>query len=162
MRQLWEEHVFWTRLFIVSAAFDNPDLQATTDRLLRNQDDIGNAFKPFFGSSAGDQLTVLLRQHILQAAAIVADAKAGDTEALQRDQAAWYANANEIADFLHSLNPKKWPAADLRAMMEEHLDLTLTEAVDQLHGDYSKSVADFDAIETQILEMADMLSSGIK
>ena len=116
MRQLWEEHVLWTRLFIVSAVFDSPDLPATTDRLLRNQDDIGNAFKSFFGSSAGDRLTALLRQHILQAAAIIADAKAGDTQALQRDQAAWYANANEIGDFLHSLNPKKWPAADMRAM----------------------------------------------
>jgi hypothetical protein len=160
MRQLWEEHVLWTRLFIVGATFNNPDLQATTDRLLRNQDDIGNAFKPFFGSSAGNQLTALLRQHILQAA-IITDAKAGDTQALQRDEAAWYANANEIAEFLHNLNPKKWPLADLRAMMKEHLDLTLTEAVDQLHGDYNKSVADFDAVEAEILQMADMLSSGI-
>jgi hypothetical protein len=161
MRQLWEEHVLWTRLFIVSDTFNSADLQATTDRLLRNQDDIGNAFKPFFGSSAGTQLTALLRQHILQAAAIITDAKAGDAQALQRDEAAWYANANQIADFLHSLNPRAWPDADLRAMMKDHLDLTLTEAVDQLHGDYSKSVADFDAVEAEILQMADTLSNGI-
>jgi hypothetical protein len=161
MRQLWEEHVLWTRLFIVSDTFNSADLQATTDRLLRNQDDIGNAFKPFFGSSAGTQLTALLRQHILQAAGIITDAKAGDAQALQRDEAAWYANANQIADFLHSLNPRAWPDADLRAMMKDHLDLTLTEAVDQLHGDYSKSVADFDAVEAEILQMADTLSNGI-
>jgi hypothetical protein len=161
MGQLWEEHVLWTRLFIVSDTFNSADLQATTDRLLRNQDDIGNAFKPFFGSSAGTQLTALLRQHILQAAAIITDAKAGDAQALQRDEAAWYANANQIADFLHSLNPRAWPDADLRAMMKDHLDLTLTEAVDQLHGDYSKSVADFDAVEAEILQMADTLSNGI-
>jgi hypothetical protein len=161
MRQLWEEHVLWTRLFIVSDTFNSADLQATTDRLLRNQDDIGNAFKPFFGSSAGTQLTALLRQHILQAAAIITDAKAGDAQALQRDEAAWYANANQIADFLSSANPRFWPDATMREAMKEHLDQTLAEAVDELNGNYAASVNDYEAIHLHILAMADLLSSGI-
>ena len=47
MRRLWEDHITWTRLFIVSASADLPDLQATTRRLLRNQQDLGDAIKPF-------------------------------------------------------------------------------------------------------------------
>jgi hypothetical protein len=39
MRRLWEDHITWTRLFIVSAAADLPDLDATTARLLQNQTD---------------------------------------------------------------------------------------------------------------------------
>jgi hypothetical protein len=161
MRKLWEEHVLWTRLFIVSDVAGLPDLPRTTARLLANQTDIGNAVKPFYGSARGDQLTALLKQHILQAAKILGDAKAGDTSALQRDERAWYANANRIAGFLHQLNPAHWPLAALRAMMRMHLNLTLTEAVHQLKGKYARSVARFDTVETEILGMADTLSNGI-
>jgi hypothetical protein len=161
MRQLWEEHVTWTRLFIVSAVADLPDLQATTDRLLQNQVDIGDAVKPFYGKAAGNQLTELLTQHILTAADLLAAAKAGDTAAFDQAKHDWYANARQIAVFLHDANPKNWPLADLRGMMKTHLDLTLEEVSDQLGGNYDASVADYDAVETEILEMADTLSSGI-
>src|SRR5262245_60522560 len=64
MRKLWEEHIQWTRNYIISAAASLPDVQPVTDRLMRNQTDIGNAVKPFYGDDAGNQLTGLLRGHI--------------------------------------------------------------------------------------------------
>jgi hypothetical protein len=161
MRQLWVDHVTWTRLFIVSFVADLPDLQATTDRLLQNQVDIGNAVKPFYGRAAGNQLTALLEEHILTAADLLGAAKAGDTAAFEQANDAWYANARQIAAFLHEANPRNWALADLRGMMRDHLDLTLQEASDQLGGDFAASVADYDAVETEILHMADVLSSGI-
>ena len=75
MRKLWEDHVAWTRLVIVATANNTPDLDATTQRLLRNQTDIGNAIKPYYGDAAGTQLSALLRTHILGAAEILAAAK---------------------------------------------------------------------------------------
>jgi hypothetical protein len=161
MRRLWIDHVTWTRLFIVSFVGDLPDLQATTNRLLRNQVDIGNAVKPFYGGAAGHHLTALLRQHILEAAGVLAAAKAGDTSAFNTAKRAWYRNARKIAGFLPAANPRNWPLMDLRHMMHRHLDLTLTEAADQLGGHYAKSVADFGRVEAEILGMADMLSSEI-
>jgi hypothetical protein len=164
MRQLWEDHITWTRLVIVSAATlpdALPDLDPTVQRLLRNQDDIGDAIKPFYGDAAGEQLSALLREHITLAAEIIAAAKAGDAEAVQEKSDAWYANANEIADFLAAANPKHWPAAEMRAMMREHLDLTLAEAVARLEGRYADDISIYDEVHVQILHMADMLSDGI-
>ncbi len=161
MRKLWEDHITWTRLFIVSFAADLPDLGPTTDRLLQNQTDIGNAIKPYYGDAAGDQLTELLRQHILTAADLLAAAKAGDTAAFNEANAAWYANANDIAAFLHSANPDIWPLDDLQAMMSAHLDLTLEEGAARLHGDFAGDIAAYDKVHGEILQMADMLSLGI-
>ena len=161
MRKLWEDHVTWTRLAIVSLSNDLPDTQPTVDRLLQNQVDIGNAIKPFYGEAAGDQLTALLKDHILIAAEIIQDAKAGDTAAQNDAIARWYANADAIAEFLHNANPENWPLDEMKAMMHEHLDLTLQESVDYLTGDHAGSVATYDQIHLQALAMADMLSDGI-
>jgi hypothetical protein len=162
LRKLWEDHITWTRLFIVSASSDLPDLPATTDRLLRNQSDIGDAIKPFYGDAAGAQLTSLLRTHILTAADIIAAAKAGDDAAVQQATTAWYANADQIASFLASANPKQWPFAEMQSMMHEHLDLTLAEAVAHLQGRFTDDIAAYDQVHQQILGMADMLANGIE
>jgi hypothetical protein len=161
MRKLWEDHVTWTRLAIVSFAADLPDLPATEARLLRNQTDIGNAVKPYYGKKAGNQLTALLRQHILGAVALLQAAKAGDQAQIEQASDAWYANAKQIADFLHRANPHNWPRADLRSMMKIHLDQTLDEATHRLTGDFGADIRDYEHIHRHILEMADMLSDGI-
>jgi len=161
MRKLWEDHVTWTRLFIVSDLAGLPDKEQAATRLLQNQADIGNAIKPFYGDAAGDQLTKLLREHILTAAELLDAAKAGNTAAFEDAKTRWYANADEIATFLNTANPKAWPLDEMKDMMKSHLDLTLAEATARLNGDWSGDVAAYDKIHEQILGMADMLSQGI-
>ncbi len=161
MRRLWEDHITWTRLFIVSASADLPDTPATTRRLLRNQADIGDAIKPFYGRAAGERLTTLLQEHITVAADLLGAAKAGDHAAVERHRSAWYRNANQIADFLNEANPRHWPRREMRSMMRDHLDLTLTEAVAHLERDHRTDIRAYDRIHRQILTMADMLSDGI-
>ena len=161
MRSLWEQHVAWTRLAIVSFAGDLPDLASTQARLLRNQTHIGNAVKPYYGRAAGNKLTTLLKAHISGAVDLLVAAKAGDKAQIAKAKTAWYANGRQISDFLSSANPAHWPRAGMRAMMKTHLDQTLREAVDQLTGKYAAGIREYDAIERHIVEMADMLSGGI-
>jgi hypothetical protein len=161
MRKLWEDHITWTRLAIISLTTGSADAQATVGRLLQNQTDIGNAIKPFYGNAAGAQLTALLRQHILIAADVIAAAKAGDSAKLADAQARWVQNADEIAATLHSVNPRNWPLEEVKAMMHRHLDLTTQEAVARLQGNWTADVAAYDKVHQQILQMADMLSEGI-
>src|ERR1035438_2992950 len=127
MRKLWEDHITWTRLYIVNALNDLPSKDATAERLLRNQADIGKAFQPYYGEAAGKKLTLLLRGHVLIASQVIDAAKRGDSakqaDALKR----WYGNSDEIAAFLGKLNPENWPSADMRAMLREHLDTTTEE-----------------------------------
>ena len=161
MRKLWEDHVTWTRLSVIALLGGTPDTQATVNRLLRNQTEIGDAIKPFYGRAAGNQLTALLRQHILIAADVIAAAKAGDQSALTRSQARWAANANEIARFLNRANPRSWKLGEMRAMLHEHLALTTNEVVTRLQRRWAADVANYERIHVQALEMADMLSGGI-
>ena len=161
MRKLWEDHVTWTRLAIVTFADDSPSFEATATRLMKNQDDIGDAIKPFYGDAAGNQLTALLKDHISIAVELLQAAKAGDTAAFEGANTRWYANSDDIADFLAAANPRYWPQETMRAAMRGHLDQTLAEANHELTGQYAQSVVDYDEIHHHILGMADVLSTGI-
>jgi len=164
MRKLWEDHIVWTRMAIVTFAAAGDDMSAfdaSAARLLRNQADIGDAIKPFYGKRAGNRLTALLRDHITIAVEVLQAAKAGDTEAFDEANARWYANGNDVADAISSFNPTSWPRAAVRGMMRTHLDQTLAEASAELTGDYVASVRAYDAVHRHILMMADTLTDGI-
>jgi len=161
MHKLWEDHITWTRTYIMSVTSDLPDADAAAQRLLQNQVDIGNAIKPFYGDEAGEQLTSLLNDHILIAADLLAAAKAGDTTKFEDANRRWYDNADEIAAFLSSANPDHWALAEMHSMMSIHLDLTLEEASARLNSDWSSDVAAYDKVHDEILQMAHMLTEGI-
>jgi hypothetical protein len=161
MRKLWEDHITWTRLAIISLETGTPDTDATVGRLLRNQTDIGNAIKPYYGKAAGKELTKQLRAHIMIAAEVIAAAKAGDSAALADAQARWVKNADQIAAVLHSVNPRFWKLGAMKAEMHRHLDLTTQEAVARLQGNWAADVAAYDSVHEHILHMSDMLSAGI-
>ena len=161
MRRLWEDHVTWTRLAIISLTTDSPDTSATVARLLRNQTDIGNAVKPFYGAAAGRQLTALLREHILIAADLIAAARKGDQAEVARQQARWTANADQIATLLNRANPRSWRLGLTKAMLHEHLRLTTNEAVARLTQDWTADIRAYDTIHAQALHMADTLSGGL-
>ena len=161
MRVLWVDHIVWTRMAIIGIADDRADRDLAIERLLQNQDDIGDAIKPFYGEAAGEALSALLREHIIGAAELLAAAKSGDADAIQAASDAWYVNSAEIGSFLAEANPRNWDRVEMQAMMADHLDLTLAEASARLEPNYPADVAAYDQIHAQILHMADMLSDGI-
>ena len=161
MAKLWEDHIVWTRMVIVDFAAGLPDLKAAETRLLRNQIDIGNAIKPYYGAAAGNALTQLLRTHILEAVPVLQAAKGGDKAGLTKALGTWYANGHQIAVFLSKANPHAWPLLMTSSMMKHHLDLTAKEAVSRLEGHWSADIAAYDQVHNEILQMANMLSSGI-
>jgi len=160
MRRLWEDHVTYTRMFIVETAAGISN-DVTVARLLKNQEDIGNAIKPYYGDAAGTQLTALLKQHIMIAGDVVHAAKAGNSTALDAANKQWYANADQIAAFLSQANPTYWPQSAIKSMLYEHLKLTTAEAVARLQGDWATDTQTYDKVVTQAMMMADGLSAGI-
>jgi hypothetical protein len=160
MRKLWSDHVIWTRQYIVSAALGDPSADAASKRLLKNQEDLGNAIVPYYGAAAGAKLTDLLKQHILIAVDLVAAAKAGDATKQADADKRWHDNAAQIATFLSGAN-RHWPRQTLVDMLNNHLALTTREAVDRLKQNWTDDVEAFDAIYNQAMMMADALTDGI-
>lgn len=160
MNKLWLEHVWWTREYLKSAASNSKDADMVARRLIKNQEDIGNAIKPIYGEAAGIQLTNLLKSHILGAVDLVKAVKSGNQKITTEANTAWYANADQIASFLNNANPN-WTLSDLTTMMHMHLDLTKQEALDLIDKMDETAINDFQKVEEEIIMMSDSLSKGI-
>lgn len=160
MEKVWIDHTIWTRSYIVSAISNIPDQKNVLNRLLRNQQDIGNVFKPYYGEAAGNKLADLLKEHIQIAGKIVAAAKAGNQAEVKKLQGEWHKNADDIATFLSALNPN-WPFKTVQDMLYTHLQF-ITEIVQAtLKGDWEASIAATDKNEVHMIHFADILTMGI-
>jgi hypothetical protein len=78
----------------------SPGDPATASRVMKNQEDIGAAVGRVYGAAAGQQLTMLLKEHIAIAADLVQAADAGDQPGQQQAKVRWQRNAEQIADVL--------------------------------------------------------------
>lgn len=160
LRMLWEQHVYWTRMTIMGIVEDLPDVDLISQRLLRNPNDFANALRPFYGDEIAAEFVNLFTSHLAIAAELVKAANMGNSKAAADAEKRWYANADEIAGFLGRINPF-WSAKEWKRMLDEHLALTKTEAVNMINQNYAASIAVFDEIEKQALMMADMMVEGI-
>jgi len=160
MRKLWEDHITWTRNYIISALSDLKDAGKVAERLLRNQDDIGDTIKPIYGNEAGKKLAALLRDHILIATEVVKAAKMGNNEELTKANKKWYSNADDIAAFLSGANPN-WPKQVLTDMLYKHLEYTTGEVVSRLKEDWQADIDFYDKGHVHMLMVADAFTDGI-
>lgn len=160
MRMVWEQHAAWTRMTIISIAEGLADEELTTQRLLRNPADVAAIFRPLYGDDVARRLNDLLTEHLVLAAQLVQQSKAGDTAAAAETERRWYANGEEIATFLAQINPFLSEESQ-RRMWREHLDLVKAQAVARLNREYASDIAFYDEGEQLLLRMADELAEGL-
>ncbi len=160
LRLLWQQHVMWTRSFIISTAADLGDLKAVTNRLLQNPKDFAQLLSFLYGDLIANKFNELFTNHLLIAADLVNAAKKGDEQAMNTAREKWYENAAQIAKFLSSINPH-WDENQWKILLDEHLKMTENEAASYLKGEYEKSIMLYDSIENQAMEMADYMFQGI-
>ena len=160
LRQLWGQHVYWTRFFIISTADQLEDLQTVTDRLLQNPKDFSRLLKPVYGAKAACQFQELFTQHLLIGADLVNAVKDGDQEKASCARKKWYENADQIACFLAAVN-RCWQAQRWKDMLYSHLEMTEQEAALRLQGDHAGDLKTFGAIERDAMCMADYMFWGM-
>ncbi|AIQ77060.1 glycosyltransferase [Paenibacillus odorifer] len=160
LRKLWIDHVVWTKNYIVSAFADSEDKEKVLARLLQNQQDIGDAFKPYYGEAVGDKVAQLLREHILIAGKVLDAVKAGNQADVEKYNKEWYTNADDIAKFLSSQNPK-YSYEQLKEMLHEHLELITDDVTARVKKDWDAEIVAFDKGLEHMIMFADILTEGL-
>ncbi|WLR57398.1 glycosyltransferase [Mesobacillus subterraneus] len=160
-RRLWVDHVLWTSNYITSATTAGAeDQKDVLERLLRNQEDIGNSIKPVYGEAAGNQLTDLLKEHIVIAGGIVEAAKSGDKAKLDQLNKEWFRNADDIAAFLSKANPNL-KNEDVKKLLYTHLEMVADDLNASLKKDWQARIVSIDDGMTHIIMMSDAISDAV-
>ncbi|CAM3824862.1 glycosyltransferase [Mesobacillus thioparans] len=151
----------WTSNYITSATTAGAeDQKDVLKRLLKNQEDIGNAVKPVYGEEAGNQLTALLKEHIVIAGDIVQAAKAGNKAKLDQLNKAWYKNADDIAAFLSKANPNL-KNEQLKELLYKHLEMVADDLSASMKKDWGARIVSIDDGMSHIIMMADTISTAV-
>ena len=160
-RRLWGEHAIYTQFYInsVLGEFGNANLLAT--RLLRNQDDIGNFLRPYIGNSSANQITILLKEHILAAAEAVAAVKAGNQTAINAAVAKLFANSTQFSTLVSGLNPCKLPFDEVKRLFDEHVQFVIDITVATNNGNFAEAIRLFDLYYPHLLAFSDLLFKGL-
>ncbi|MDQ0300498.1 DUF917 family protein [Salibacterium salarium] len=160
-RRLWIDHVMWTSNYITSATTAGAeDQEQVLARLLKNQEEIGNAVKPVYGEDAGNKLTDLLKEHIVIAGKIVDAAKNEKEDIVNQLNKEWYTNADDIAEFLSGANPNL-KNENLKKLLYTHLELVTDDLIASLEKEWDARIVAIDEGITHIILMADAISDGV-
>ncbi|MCY9664022.1 glycosyltransferase [Paenibacillus alginolyticus] len=160
LKKLWLQHGVWARSYLVSTLAGLEDQEKVLARLLKNQKDIGNAIKPYYGEAMGNKLGELLTEHIVLAGKVIAAAKGGNASDYEKYNKEWYSNADDIAAFLSKANPN-WPMKTLQDFLYGHLQLFTNNVSARIKKDWDADIAAFDQGEEHTIMFADFLSDGI-
>ena len=160
MHLAWLQHVYWTRMLLISIAERLQDQEAVTNRLLKNPKDIANIFEEYYGAEIAKQIADLLTEHLQIGAQLITALRDGKTQEADDLNKKWYLNADKMADAFSSINPN-YNREDVRKMLYDHLDLTTQEVAMRLAKNYNADIDAFDKVEQEVLQMADYFLSGI-
>lgn len=160
MRLVWEQHIYWTRMLLISIAERLKDQTDVANHLLQNPENIANVFSSYYTTDATELIAELLTEHLEIGAELITALRDGETAKAQTLDRQWYQNADKMADAFSSLNPY-YNREELRTMLYTHLDLTKQEVAMRLAGNYKEDIKAFDKIEQEVLLMADYFTEGI-
>ena len=128
--------------------------------MLQNPKDFASLFMPIYGIKLAGEFEELFTQHLMIAGDLVNAVKNGEADKADLARKRWYKNADEIAEFLSSINPC-WSEAKWKDMLYGHLRMTEKEATLRLQGNYATDINVFDDIEAEAFKMADYMFCGI-
>lgn len=160
MNLVWEQHIMWTRMLLISIAENLQDFEATKARLLQNPKDIANIFRKYYGNTVANQIEKLLTEHLVIGEQLIVALKNNNQKLASELNTKWYQNADEMAVAFSNINPF-YPREEIRQMFYTHLKLTSDEVSARLKKDYPADIKAFDMVQTEILKMSQFFVDGI-
>ena len=160
MNLVWEQHIMWTRMLLISIAENLKDLEATQTRLLRNPKDIADVFRQYYGNNIASEIQRLLTEHLVIGKDLIVALKNKNQEQANTLNTKWYQNADRMAEAFSSINPF-YLKEEIRKMLYEHLRLTTEEVNARLRADYVADINAYDMVQREILKMSQFFVNGI-
>lgn len=161
LRDLWVEHVFWVRNYVLAgAASDAGQAKVAEEQVVANAEAIAGAVGSYYGKAAGDRMLGLLAGHWGAIRAYSDASFAHQSRAQQDAAAALTANAKEIAAFLAGANPYL-PEQTLVSLLSAHGAHHVAQIQQVVARDHTAEAATWSTMRTHMLTIADALAAAL-
>lgn len=116
MNLVWEQHIMWTRMLLISISENLKDLETSQNRLLQNPKDIANIFRRFYGIANANIIEKLFTEHLVIGADLITALKNNKQDLAKTLNDKWYRNADAISEAFSRINPF-YPKEQVRSMI---------------------------------------------
>lgn len=159
-RKLCEQHIMWTRSYMISCIEELDDLDAVRNRLLRNPSDFAYELAPFYGEITAHQFMILLREHLFITFDLLNSVRTNNIMVMNESKNKWYSNTENMAIFLASINPY-WEKEHWQVLFFEYLNMIEDTVALRFSKRHPRGVTMYDDLEEHALKMADYMWKGI-
>jgi hypothetical protein len=161
LRDLWVEHVFWIRSYVLATdAGDEAQRKVAEAEVVSNAKALAATITPFYGQAAADGLLKLLAGHWTAVrdynTAMVNHSKTGQNKAVQDITG----NAHEIAKFLSGANPYL-PENAVFGLLSAHGAHHVAQINEIAANDFSGEARTWQAMRKHMLVIADSITDAL-
>jgi hypothetical protein len=160
-RDLWVEHVFWIRSYVLATHTHNPlQSKIAEQEVVANAKALAATIAPFYGQAASDSLFNLLAGHW----GAVRDYHTATLKKSKPDQdgavAKIISNAREIAKFLGSANPHL-PEDDVFGLLSSHGGHHVAQIDEIASRDFAGEAKTWHAMRHHMRVISDAIVDGL-
>lgn len=163
MRKLWNDHIVWTRQYIISEMGASADKDAIFTRLRQNSKDISKAMKDQYPSMDEATLSTLLDSTVLTMTTLVFQTNVGSGNNGGSDayttKEVLMKHLDRLAVFLNTANPG-WSLPELKLMLQGYLNETHNEILARKNKIWDADIAAYDRLNNHVMKLADAFASG--
>jgi hypothetical protein len=144
-QRLFTQLAVLMRVTISSWAFNSPNFNSASQRLMRIPAEFRNAFLIFYGPEIADHFSNLLTSFIANIFTTLEGYGSNNQELLNQNVQKWYRDADNLAAFLSSIN-LFWNQAQWRNLLNQYVQLKFAMTNALFTGDYDLELAIYDRV----------------
>lgn len=161
LRDLWVEHVFWVRNYVVGTnARDVDQAAAAEEQIVANAKAIAGAVGSFYGEAANEEMFKLLAGHWSAIKAYAGATGKKDKPASEKALADLTSNAKAISKFLAGANPFL-PEKDLFQLLSAHGAHHVSQIAAISDGDFAEEAIVWGHMRHHMHTIADALTGAL-
>jgi hypothetical protein len=161
LRLLFSDHAFYTRLVIENLLSNLPEIDVLIQRLMKNQEDIGDALASYTSKDIGARLTVLLKEHINCAATVLKNLKIQSPE-LPKSIDKALENSKKVAEYISSLDPNIFNYDKFKKEFDQHNQHVVDMGKLYYEKKWQAGVDLYDKYYRHMMMFSDMISDGLE
>lgn len=161
LRDLWVEHVFWVRGYMIAARTGNEaQRKEAENQIVANAKALAGSIVPFYGQAASDSLFQLLAGHWGAVKGYGTATFNGSPSGQQKSVDDLTANAHEIAKFLSGANPHL-PENAVFGLLSAHGAHHIAQIGAIQKGNYSEEAMVWKDMRHHMLMIADAITEAL-